>query len=852
MSRQCCLICASDEGFFLDIYLDGKNFRENIEKCLSAKIKKGKLQSTKLCHKCAYEIDQCSKFVDKYKKARDSNEKPQRKRGCCNLCMEAGPKGLIFSLSDDDTLNNPQKKLHAIFNDNYKADKMTNISICLNCRYNVDVLYDLKCIYENSGNLQQIIDEDSEPLSDSKKIKTHVVKRKTTLPKSSKDIIEISDSESCSSVTNKKPKKAASSFKSKSKGGDRECDECHDVIEAGVDMYRYHHTGCKVCKDCWLKVDPNEMTVAKKRRKLQKPTSTKLCSVFLEDIFVGPPENKKKGSKCKTKDAEVDYDDSDDVEDEAKTKKNLKNSKLKTKSVQNDQKSPKKSKVVPKKRSTKNSLQNNDLDKKIKQEVSPKSPEVTEKTDRTRITKSRLNALRDKKIELSKVKSENLKKSQQEQRRKKLQKKLRQSRSRDSPVLSPTDVETSEPQKTQEDKDLSMDVDSDSESGPYTCNICNTDFENRVEGLKHELTHSKKLGVVLEKFAVADDETNEPPSEDVTDKSVSEPSTLAEESHVSDVSTLKSNETKIDDEAGNAVDSKTNEVDGKQSMETSDDKENPPEDVSNDSDKKVVDCNEENDVTEKLIGDEKNTDVDEKDVNVDVEGNNIRAEDSNFETKNSGFDADHSDVNEQDDDGEKKLRDKETNAETDEINEPSKKESDTENMTKESEAEDKEKDDDSGGVLTENDSVVENAEKNENHVQQKEETNNVDEDLSESVAVSDKKVEEPNNQIHVDDDNDEEEKKSSQSEEDVNESSKLSCNTEKLGIVEGCENDEKLIENKAETENKLVEYESSLKVDEKIENLEPSIDTGTEKDENNRVDKLQKIIDASFGDSLQE
>lgn len=684
------------------------------------------------------------------------------------------------------------------------------------------------------------------------------MKRKTTLPSSSNPIIEISDSESDSSVTNRnvRTKKVASSVKSKSNGDDRECDECHDTIEVGVDMYRYHHTGCKVCKDCWLKVDPNEMSIAKKRRKLQKPTSTKLCSVFLEDIFVGPPENKKKGSTSKAKDVEEDYDVCDDsVDDETETKTNLQKSKLRTRSMQNDQKSPKKSKVVPKKRPTKSTLQNNNPDKKIKQEVSSKPPEVQEKTYRTKKTRSRLSALREKKIELSKLKSESLKKSQLEQRRKKLQSKLRQSRSRESSDLPSANEEVSEPQKTQEDKDLSMIVDSDSEnSGPYTCNICSTDYENRVEGLKHELTHSKKLGVVLEKVAVADDETNEQPS-DVTDKSVTEPPTNpAEESHVSDVPTAKSDETKVDDDMHIAVESKTNEVDGKQSMETNDDKENPPEDVGNDSDKKVVDCNDENDVTEKLVGDEKNTDVDKKDDNVDVDvaidENNIRAEDSNFETKTSNLDTDHDDVNEKHDDDEKNLGDKEVNAETHEINEPSTKESETENMPTEIEAKDKNKDDDSESILREND-PVENIEKNENHVQQKEETNNVDvENLSESTVESNKTVEQPNNQIHVDNDSDDKEKKDSQSEEGDDESSKLSCNTEKLGI-EGCENDEKLIENKAETESKLVEYENSLKVDEKVESLEPSIDTGTEKNEN-RVDKLQKIIDASFGDSLQE
>lgn len=37
---------------------------------------------------------------------------------------------------------------------------------------------------------------------------------------------------------------------------------------------------------------------------------------------------------------------------------------------------------------------------------------------------------------------------------------------------------------------------------PYTCSVCLIVYENKVEGLTHELTHSKKLGIILEKVLI--------------------------------------------------------------------------------------------------------------------------------------------------------------------------------------------------------------------------------------------------------------------------------------------------------------------------------------------------------------
>lgn len=42
----------------------------------------------------------------------------------------------------------------------------------------------------------------------------------------------------------------------------------------------------------------------------------------------------------------------------------------------------------------------------------------------------------------------------------------------------------------------------DERNQPYTCTVCSTNFDNRVDGMTHELTHSKMLGVILEKVPV--------------------------------------------------------------------------------------------------------------------------------------------------------------------------------------------------------------------------------------------------------------------------------------------------------------------------------------------------------------
>lgn len=71
---------------------------------------------TKICHKCAYELNQCSSFVTKYKRCTTIPRK-QTRNHYCSLCFEPTKKEYIFNLSKDKTLEcNLLHKIQKLFN----------------------------------------------------------------------------------------------------------------------------------------------------------------------------------------------------------------------------------------------------------------------------------------------------------------------------------------------------------------------------------------------------------------------------------------------------------------------------------------------------------------------------------------------------------------------------------------------------------------------------------------------------------------------------------------------------------------------------------------------------------------
>lgn len=56
--------------------------------------------STKICHKCAFEIDQCDIFVGKVKNSSKSFDANQQ---WCGLCSNAYNQDILFNLSKQKT-----------------------------------------------------------------------------------------------------------------------------------------------------------------------------------------------------------------------------------------------------------------------------------------------------------------------------------------------------------------------------------------------------------------------------------------------------------------------------------------------------------------------------------------------------------------------------------------------------------------------------------------------------------------------------------------------------------------------------------------------------------------------------
>ena len=73
--------------------------------------------STKLCHKCAYEIDKCCDFVQNYKKKVDQTSFKKVKKSNCNFCQKPGKEGYLFKLRKTNKYNDAFDKIYYLFED---------------------------------------------------------------------------------------------------------------------------------------------------------------------------------------------------------------------------------------------------------------------------------------------------------------------------------------------------------------------------------------------------------------------------------------------------------------------------------------------------------------------------------------------------------------------------------------------------------------------------------------------------------------------------------------------------------------------------------------------------------------
>lgn len=156
-------------------------------------------------------------------------------------------------------------------------------------------------------------------------------------------------------------------------------------------MYRLHKTGVTVCKMCWITTDPLKTTTkGNKRKRKDEPESknTKLCAVFLKDVFSSP--SSKGDAVPKVEQEDVIYISSDESWKEEKLPGNRARRSLRRKwgekSTKSDQEFDRRSKQGVKRPLKVEEAQKED--KKSKKLKSMKNMDVNLTSDRRRATRS--------------------------------------------------------------------------------------------------------------------------------------------------------------------------------------------------------------------------------------------------------------------------------------------------------------------------------------------------------------------------------------------------------------------------------------------------------------------------------
>ncbi|XP_046747929.1 putative WEB family protein At1g65010, chloroplastic isoform X3 [Diprion similis] len=314
--NYCCL-CASDEGIFLDIFkathrqLGNRSLLKELETCLSVKVDRKGTLSSKICHKCAIELGECHQFVETYnqasKAASTKLKKTVTKKSCC-LCFTSVKNKYLFQLAEDfQSKIDPIQKIYECFHKSITREESEGLLICLFCRYNLDILYDLKKLAREVRSKLEKITECKGVVASLPKTETFVVSRKTTVHSAAKlQYTSDSDSEYNKMAPKQLRSKRLKNLKHPQQLHFRTCGQCETLIEDGIDMYRLHRTGLTVCKACWITMDPISTRTGNKRRpntQIESKT-TRLCAVFVKDVL-SAASSKDNGS-CNVEKAEKD------------------------------------------------------------------------------------------------------------------------------------------------------------------------------------------------------------------------------------------------------------------------------------------------------------------------------------------------------------------------------------------------------------------------------------------------------------------------------------------------------------------------------------------------------------------
>jgi len=350
----------------------------------------------------------------------------------------------------------------------------------------------------------------------------------------------------------------------------RNCDKCHNAVANGIDMYRFHHTGLTVCKNCWITMDPNSDKLQRRSRQIQSNLAeTKLCAVFLTDVLsqelykkekTGEEKDKDDNTSCGSSQEEAKSSESSTPQStSSKTRNHIVNGKAKRgrkrkidleKSKSDVERTPLKVTKLNKERLSASEMT------PTKTSVDAEQQPLTKKRGRKRISdeKSSDSDGSQKQKETHRMKlNDRVNKPNRKKQKTVVEETTSNTRSDSSDETSNDSIDlksrirstsSSTVSKKDEDKntrartrsssmsstEMTSSMEFKSPKSPaqlevkteYTCNKCNKKFDTKLANAKHRLTHLKQAALKLEKLTVPSVKENQETELESQDEKISE------------------------------------------------------------------------------------------------------------------------------------------------------------------------------------------------------------------------------------------------------------------------------------------------------------------------------------------
>lgn len=100
-------------------------------------VKLSDVPSTKICHKCAYELESCEKFLAKYRRFSESVQEgaASKIRGLCCLCGDTPKKLRLLRVDQANSRKNLLDKLQHVSLKDRNVSRDLNKILFLVCRF---------------------------------------------------------------------------------------------------------------------------------------------------------------------------------------------------------------------------------------------------------------------------------------------------------------------------------------------------------------------------------------------------------------------------------------------------------------------------------------------------------------------------------------------------------------------------------------------------------------------------------------------------------------------------------------------------------------------------------------------